>query len=126
MASLSDYIEGKIMNAIFNNASPAAIQLSDRFVKLYIGDPGEAGTANPAVETTRKSLTSAAAVDGVFTNTNALVWTNVAGSEDYTFVGVWDDVAAGNFLWGGVMTANPVTAGDTFTIAIGGLVATLS
>jgi hypothetical protein len=123
--SISNYAEAAILNAIFNNV---ALQKANRYVKLHTGDPGEDCTANAATETTRKSLTGAAAVSGAgtFTSVNDLIWTNVAATEAYTFVSIWDDPTAGNALWSGSLTANPVTAGDTFTIPTGSLVVTLS
>lgn len=114
------------MDALFNNASPTPLQLSARYLKLHIGDPGEVGTANPATETTRKSITSAATSNGVFTSTNDLAWTNVAGSETYSHVSLWDASTAGNCLWSGALTASKaVTAGDNFTIPSGSLTVTL-
>lgn len=91
------------------------------WVKLHVGNPGTAGTTNPATETTRKQATWAAAAAGASSNTNLLSWTNVAGSEDYTFFTVWTASTAGVFGFSGTITANPVTAGDTFQIAIGDL-----
>lgn len=92
-----------------------------QWVKLHVGSPGAAGTSNPAVETTRKQGTYSAAASGASANTNLLQWTNVAASEDYTHFSVWTLAAAGVFGFSGTITANPVTAGDTFEIAIGDL-----
>jgi hypothetical protein len=117
--SISNYGENKILDAIFNNT---AMQEADRFVKLHIGDPGEAGTGNPAGETTRKSVTGAAAASGTFTSVNDLTWTNVSNTETLTHISIWDDLAAGNCYWTGALTASKaVNAGDTFTIATGAL-----
>lgn len=91
------------------------------WVKLHIGSPGAAGTSNPAVETTRKQATWAAAAAGASSNTNLLQWTAVAASEDYTHFSVWTLAAAGVFGFSGLITANAVTAGDTFQVAIGDL-----
>lgn len=123
--SLSNYGEAACLNAMFNNV---AFQKAARYVKLHTGDPGEDCTANAATETTRKSVTGAAAVSGAgtFTSVNDLAWTNVAASETYTFASVWDDPTAGNPLIYGPITANPVTAGDSFTIPAGSLVATMT
>jgi hypothetical protein len=90
------------------------------WVKLHIGATA-AGTANPATETTRKQVTGAAASGGSKASNVALTWTSVAGSEDYTHFSVWTASTAGTFGWSGTITANPVTAGDTFTIASGSL-----
>lgn len=89
------------------------------WVKLHVGDPGAAGAGNPATETTRKQVTWASASGGAITSTNALTWTAVAGSEDYTHFSVWTASTAGAFGWSGTITANAVTSGDTFTLPIG-------
>lgn len=126
--SISNYVETKVMDALFNNTSPAAITLASRWIKLHTGDPGEDGTLNAATETTRKSITGAASVNGVFTSTNDLSWVSVAGTETYSHVSLWDTVgpAGGNCLWTGALTvAKAVVAGDTFTIPTGSLTVTL-
>lgn len=124
--SISNYLETKVMDALFNNVSPAAIQLAARYVKLHTGDPGEAGTNNAAGETTRKSVTGAASSNGVFTSTNDLAWTNVSTSETYAYISIWDDPTAGNCLWTGALTASKaVIAADSFTIPTGSLTVTL-
>ena len=109
----------KILDALANQTNytaPTAL-----WIKLHVGDPGAAGTANPATETTRKDATTAfaAATAGTVTTTSALTWTAVAGTEDYTHYSVWSASTAGTFYWSGTITANAVTAGDTFTLPIG-------
>lgn len=117
--SISNYAEDAIINAIFNNTSLA---VAARYVKLHTGDPGEAGTNNAAGETTRKSVTGAAASSGQFTSVNDLAWTNVSTSETYSHISIWDHVSAGNCLWTGALTAaKAVNAGDSFTIPTGSL-----
>lgn len=121
--SISNYAESALLDALFNNASLA---VAARYVKLHIGDPGEAGTSNAAGETTRKSVTGAAAASGTFTSVNDLVWTSVSTSETYSYVSIWDHVSAGNCLWTGALTASKaVNSGDTFTIATGSLTVSL-
>jgi uncharacterized membrane protein YgdD (TMEM256/DUF423 family) len=113
-----------ILNALCRNTAwtqPAAV-----YVKLHVGDPGAAATANPATETTRKTVTfGTTASGGAISNTAAITWTAVAGSEDYTHFSAWDASTAGNFLFSGTITANAVTTGDDFTIPIGDLDVTL-
>lgn len=121
--SISNYGEGVLLDAFFNNAS---IAVAARYVKLHTGDPGENGTANAAGETTRKSVTGAASVTGTFTSVNALTWTNVSTSETLSHISIWDDSTAGNCLWTGQLSASKaVNAGDTFTIASGSLTVSL-
>lgn len=96
------------------------------WVKLHVGATA-AGTANAATETTRKQITSPASASGGSKATAAdLTWTSVAGTEDYTQFSVWTASTAGSFGWSGTITANPVTAGDTFTIASGNLTASFT
>lgn len=87
------------------------------WIKLHTGAPGAAGTANAATETTRKQASWAAASGAVVSTSAQLQWTNVAGTEDYTHYSMWTASAAGSFGHSGTITANAVTAGDTFTIA---------
>lgn len=91
------------------------------WVKLHIGAPGSAGTANPAVETTRKQATWGAAAAGVVSNTADIFWTGVAASEDYTHFTLWTASSGGTFGGSGTVTAAAVTAGQTFQVAVGDL-----
>lgn len=96
------------------------------WAKLHVGDPGAAGTANAATETTRKQVTWTASVTTqAMANTNLLEWTVVAGTEDYTHVSLWTASSGGTFGASGTVTANAVTTGDTFQIPIGDLDVTL-
>lgn len=122
---LNASVANSLLNALFratNYTAPTAV-----WVKLHIGDPGAAGTSNAAANTTRVQGTfGTTASGGAIANTAALDWTNVPNSEDYSHASVWDASTAGNFLWSGVITANAVTAGDNFQIAIGALTANLT
>lgn len=107
------------------NTALDAIRTDTPFIQLHTGDPGAAGTANVATETTRKAITFSASAGGVMTTTVALTWTNILGSQDATFFTIWNASSAGTFKFSGTITANPYTAGDTYSIAIGGLVLTI-
>lgn len=96
------------------------------WIKLHTGDPGGAGTSNAAVETTRKQVTWAAASAASKASSADLVWTGVAGSEDYTHFSLWTASTGGTFGGSGLVTANAVTAADTFTIPSGSLTLSLS
>ncbi len=92
------------------------------WIKLHVGDPGAAGTSNAATETTRKQPTfGSGASGGAISNTAAVTWTNVAGTEDYTHWSAWDASTGGNFIMSGTITANAVVTADTFEIPIGDL-----
>jgi hypothetical protein len=100
------------------NTALDALLAAYTWIKLHVGAPGSAGTANAATETTRKQATWRAASSGASSQSNALTWTSVAGTEDYTHFTCWTASSAGTFGFSGTVTANSVTAGDTFTIAI--------
>lgn len=97
------------------------------YVKLHTGDPGAAGTANAATETTRKLATFAAASGGVANTSADMVWTSVAGTETISYVSFWSAVTSGTFLGSDVLdVARALTAGDNLTIAAGDASLTLT
>lgn len=108
------------------NASIDATVALGTWIKLHVGDPGSAGTANAATETTRKQATFAAASGGSAVTTADLTWSAIAGTEDATHFSMWTASSAGTFLWSGTITANPYTAGDTFQILTGQLSLTMT
>ena len=120
---LSAYLCNSWLDALANNTSYAVTQV---YIKLHTGDPGAAGTANPATETTRKSVSFGAASAGAITSDADISWTNIAGSQDASHFTAWDSLTVGNFLFSGTITANPYTAGDTYTITSGNLSASLT
>lgn len=100
------------------NTALDAIRTDTPFIQLHVGDPGAAGTANVATETTRKAVTFGAASGGSMTNTAQVQWTNIAGSQDATHFSVFNASSAGTFKFSGLITANAYTAGDTYTAAV--------
>jgi hypothetical protein len=120
---ISSYLANAWLDATGNNTSFAVATV---YVKLHVGDPGSAGTASPATETTRKSVSFAAASGGSIASDADVTWTNIAGSQDATHFTAWDNVSAGNFLFSGTVTANAYNAGDTFTISSGSLTVSLT
>lgn len=117
---LASGIANSILDALCRSVAwsdPAAF-----YVKLHTGDPGSAGTANAATETTRKSATFSAASAGAITTSADLSWTSVAATETISHVSFWDASTAGTFLGSDALSASKsLTAGDTFTIAAGDL-----
>lgn len=108
------------LNCLTGGAAPTPPAAN--YVKLHIGDPGAAGTSNPATETTRKVATfGTPAAGGTIANTVELLWDNSPAAEDYTHFSVWSAVSGGTFLYSGIVTANAVAIGDFFVAAIGAL-----
>jgi hypothetical protein len=119
----STYLCNAWLNAVGN---ATAFSVATPYIKLHTGDPGAAGTANPATETTRKSVSFAAASAGSMASDADISWTNIAGSQDATHFTAWDASTNGNFLFSGTITANAYTAGDTYTISSGNLTTSLT
>lgn len=121
---ISSAIADSILNAYCRNVAwtqPAAF-----WVKLHIGDPGAAGTANAAGNTTRQQATFSASSGGVITTSAAIVWTSVSTTETYSHVSFWTASTAGTFIGSdNLEVARSVTATDTFTIATGDIDITL-
>lgn len=113
-------IANSILDALCRSVAwsePAAF-----YVQLHTADPGSAGTTSVATETTRVAVTFSAASGGAITNSAAVEWTSVAGSETYSHVSFWSASSAGTFLGSDALTASKaVTAGEDFSIAAGDL-----
>jgi len=113
--SISNYAELKILE--HTTGKTAWTIPTNVYVKLHLGDPGEAGTSNAATETTRKVAAWASASSGSIATSATLEWTNVAATETYSHWSMWDASTAGNCLWTGALSSSAaVTAGDTFQI----------
>lgn len=117
---LASGIANSILDALCRSVAwsePAAF-----YVKLHTGDPGSAGTANAAGETTRQAVTFSAAASGAITNSADIDWTNVSTTETISHISFWDASSAGTFLGSDALAASKaLTAGDNFTIAAGDL-----
>lgn len=92
------------------------------YLKAHLGNPGAAGTANAATETTRKAFTRSAASAGATSNPALLQWTNAAATENWTHWTAWDASTGGNCWMVGDLSATVnVAATDTVEIAVGDL-----
>lgn len=90
------------------------------WAQLHTAAPGPAGTTAVAVEADRIQVTWPTSVTTqTMSNENVLTWTGVAGTEDYTHITFWSLASGGVFGMSGLITANPVTTGDTFELGIG-------
>ena len=122
--SICNFLEAKLLDLTFNGTAYAG--QATVYVKLHLGDPGEACTSNAAVETTRASVTFGAASGGAISNDGAASWTAVSTTETVSHISIWDNSTAGNALWYGALSASKaLTAGDNLTIAVGDLDITL-
>ncbi len=116
-------IANTVLDGLGNNGTVTSLQVAQAYIQLHTADPGAAGTTAIAGNATRKTVSFSAASGGTLTNDAAITWSTseVDTTEDYTHFTLWTASSAGTFLWSGTVTANAVTAGDTFTIATGDL-----
>lgn len=111
--TISNYLEDKLLDTLRNQS----FAVTDVYLKLHVGNPGEDGTGNPADEDTRQAVSFSASSGGTMASSAAVTWTNVSDTETYTHWSAWDAATAGNCLWYGALSASAsVAAGDTFQI----------
>ncbi len=120
---LSSYLANSFMDSL-GNASSFAV--STVYIQLHTANPGSAGTSSIALETSRSTASFASSSSGQITSDADVSWVAITGSETVLFFTAWDASTSGNFLFSGSVTANPYTAGDTFTITSGSLTASLT
>jgi hypothetical protein len=100
---------------VFRNTTYTAI--ANVFVKLHIGDPGAAGTANASAVTTRNAIVWAAASGGSMALSTLSAF-SMTTSETISHVSLWDASTAGTFLQSAALTASvPVINGSTLTFS---------
>lgn len=107
-------VANNVLNWLRGVAPPA---VSGLYVKLHVGDPGAAGTANASVVTTRRQATMNAAAGGSMTLSAASGSWAMTASETVNYISVWDNATAGNFLFSAqINTPRNVVNGDTLTL----------
>jgi hypothetical protein len=121
-AGLSAGARNSILDAIGN---ATAFSFAAVWVKLHTGDPGAAGTSNPAGTTTRQSASFAAASSQSMTTDADLLWSSVGTAETISWISLWDASTAGTFIGAKDLTAaKTVAVGDNFRIPAGSLTIT--
>lgn len=121
MAGFVDAVENEILDHALGTG--AWTMPVGSFIQMHIGDPSETGTANPAANATRKSVSWNAAAAGAATNSADIDWTTgeVTTTEVYSHFSLHDAVTAGNPIGTGTVSGGSVTAGNAFKIAAGNL-----
>ena len=104
-------VAGSHANGILNLYRSTTYTGVAAYLKLHIGDPGSAGTANSSAVTTRNAVTFNAASGGSMT-LSAIDAFAMTASETITHVSFWTAATAGTFLQSGTLTASvPVING---------------
>lgn len=118
-SALSDYAENELLDHLLGTG--AWTMPTSHWIKLHLGDPGEAGTLNPAAFTTRTEITTwNAAASRATSNSSVLAISGFSSSESVSHWSIWDASTAGNMLfYGDFVTARTVDTGITLNIAAG-------
>lgn len=119
MGTVSDTVAAGWLDALCRGV----VYDNDEFwVKLHLGDPGSAGTANPAAETTRKQAAFSAASARAITTSAAVEWTAYPAAETVSWVSFWSASTGGTFLGRDDLSSSATLAiGDVFRIPAGDL-----
>lgn len=117
------------LEALFNNTSFAGGAVVG--MKLHVGDPGAAGTANAASETSLQSVSMGTASGATISNDAQIQWTSIASADPETIshFSLWNGTTGpgtDTFRGSGTVTANPINTGDTLTVAVGDLDVTIT
>ena len=114
--SISNFLENELLDTAL---AVGAYSTTNVYVSLHTADPGETGTSEVTGGGYGREgpTTFSAAAAGTTSNTAQIDFTNMP-AVTVTHVGLYDAATAGNFLWGGALTASKtLNAGDTFRIA---------
>jgi hypothetical protein len=116
--AIASGIVDELLDAMCGNGAWSS-SVTTLYAQMHTADPGTAGTSNVATETDRMAVTFGAASAGAVTSDADGTITNVSTGEDYAYFSLWTASTSGTFLWRGLITANAVSAGNTFKIAAG-------
>lgn len=92
--------------------------------KWAIGNPGPAGTENPAAETATRSFTLSAAETRGVQSAAAATWSEVKHKEEYKFA-VWETLFSAFYAYAELVAPVPVEIGDTVVVPAGGFKLTM-
>ncbi|MFJ7111788.1 hypothetical protein ACIQW4_01240 [Streptomyces albogriseolus] len=126
MDNLSNTAENRALDWLMGNATTAPTTPLRVALVTANGSDTAAGTEVTGGSYARKTLTTAAAVNGATSNSADLVWTGMPAA---TVVGVevWDSAGTPVRLWYGALAASrTVLAGDELRIPAGSLTFALS
>jgi hypothetical protein len=116
--SMTDYLENKILNAIFKRT--AYTGPSNFYLALFTSDPGEAGTGTEVSDSAykRQPIIFGNIIDGAISNTNVIEF--ATASTDYgtiTHVGIYDSQSGGNLLFYKKLTT-PIVVGQGVGVSV--------
>jgi hypothetical protein len=130
MSAISDYLEDKLIDLLFNDTDfdPAS---TDIYVGLHTADPTDAGTGTEVSGGSYARVQVSgwdASSGGATANTAAITFATATASwGTITHVALWDASTSGNLLWHGALDSSVVIAsGQTARFDAGELDVTIA
>ena len=124
--SISNYLEGCLLNLTLANTTFAAI--TGVYGALHTGDPGETATASPLASCPRVAIVFNAAASATSVNATTVTFA-CSATGTVSHLSLWDGsaTATANALWSGALATAKVVAnvGDSVQFASGAITVTL-
>ena len=118
----SSYLNTAVINAVLRSTSftsPTTVYLA-----LFNGNPASGGTETSGGSYARQAITFGTPSSGSSSNSAALTFSNMPATT-VSHVAIYDAATAGNQLYYAAASSSKTTnAGDTVSVAIGGIVVT--
>lgn len=125
--TVSDQLANKILDKVLRGINFTAAPI---FMSIHTADPGILGlnefNGNAGGASGRQQVSTsgwAPAASGVSTNINTITWAALS-SGTIRYIGAWDQISAGNFLFGGPLispASQAIAMGGTFQLVAGRL-----
>ena len=132
--SFSDYAENKILNHITGKDAAAWAQISNAYLSLHTGDPGDDGTSNEVSggnysrkQTSPSDWNTASGSGGSVTNAADITFaTPSADWGTVSYFALWDAAAGNCLMIGTISPAQTIESGNTVVFKAGDLTLTVS
>ena len=112
------------LGSIQGSGAVASTARTSVFGQLHIGDPGSAGTGNPAATSTRVAFNFSVS-GGTMTITGGSPVFTATAAETISYISFWTASSSGTFLWSAQLTVSKVVAvSDTLTFTSAGIALT--
>lgn len=128
MSGMTDYTEVAVLNAALNGV---AFQVSNQYVQLHVGDPGESGASNVLSDSgaSRKagSFGSPTSGAGTCANDAEIVFNTIVDTGPFvvSHFSIWDALTSGNcILKGALAISKSFSQDDVPRFPVGSLIVT--
>jgi hypothetical protein len=102
------------------NAMLAVVEANSYvYIKMHVGDPGAAGTANPAPETTRKLVDWSVPAGGAMESVAEIEWPDLAAAQTWTHYSLWTAASGGTCGHTGTIAPRSWGVGDDAILPVG-------